>query len=253
MLYVVDAAEAVVAVMTPEGIPLEGYGGPGSGDYGFLDPSGVDPTNGLELYVADTGNARIQRLSNDGRFIETIPVPAGEPRVLGRPEPRRSRDDETTLGQRGRPLAVAVGPADALYVVETERGVVLHWEGRRLARRLGADGPGALAEPVDLVVDDDGTVYVADRARSAVLVYSNLGVFRRAISGEAAGGVRAVGLTRDSPAQLLVVGPRAVAVHRPEGGLIEVVAVAIEEELVDAAVVLGRLYALTQTRLLRVE
>jgi hypothetical protein len=253
-LYVVDAAEAVVTVLTPEGVPIATFGGPGSGDYGLLDPAGVDPTNGLELFVADAGNARLQRFSLDGRLIETIPVPAGEPGVSGAPEPGRSREGESGSGLRGRPVAVAIGPADARYAVEAERGVVLQWEGRRLARRLGADGPGALATPVDLAVTSEGTVFVADRARGAVLVYSSLGVFRRTVPGEAVGGARAVGLARGPEGmRLLVVGPRAVAVHRTEGGLVEVIPVAVGEELVDAAVALGHLYVLTPTRLLRVE
>ena len=253
-LYVVDAAEAVVVVLTPEGARLQTFGGPGSGDYGLLEPSGVDPTNGLEWFVADAGNARLQRLSHDGRLIETIPVPAGEPRAVGQPEPGRLPRGEPEGGLRGRPVAVAAGPAETLYAVEAERGVVLQWEGRRLARILGADGPNALAEPNDLAVASDGALFVADRAREAVLVYSSLGVFRRAVPGEAAGGVRAVGLARGPEgARLLVVGPRAVAVHRAEGGLVEVVPVAVVEELVDAAVAAGRLYVLTPTRLLRVE
>lgn len=260
-LYVVDAAEATVVVLTPEGVPVQSFGGPGSGDYGFLEPAGVDPTNGLELFVADAGNARLQRFSHDGRFIASLPVPAGDPRALGLPEPPRGQAGEEGPGLRGRPVAVAVGPAEALYAVEAERGVVLAWEVLRLARLLGADGPGALADPTDLAVTSDGTVFVADRARGAVLVYSALGVYGRAVSGETVGGVRAVGLARAPAAgpgagegtRLLVVGPRAVAVHRAEGGLLEVVPVAVGEELVDAAVSLGRLYVLTPTRLLRVE
>ncbi|MDX1420558.1 MAG: hypothetical protein R3181_11375 [Rubricoccaceae bacterium] len=253
-LYVVDAAESVVVSLTPEGERLASFGGPGAGDHGLLEPSGVDPTNGLELYVADTGNARLQRLSREGRLIETIPVPSGEPRAVGRPESARSREDEASLGLRGRPLAVAVGPADALYAVEAERGVVVWWEGRRLARSLGADGPGALSAPTDVAVDGAGAVYVADPGREAVVVYSNLGVFRHAVPGAAAGGVRAVGLGRGPEGErLLVVGPQAVAVHRLEGGLVDVVPVDVGEELVDAAVSAGQLYVLTRTRLLRVE
>src|SRR5690606_17631435 len=106
-LYVVDAAEAAVVVLTPEGAPLQTFGGPGTGDYGLLEPSGIDPTNGLELFVADAGNARLQRFSIDGRLIESIPVPAGDPSVIGRPEPGRSGRDEAALGLRGRPVAVA--------------------------------------------------------------------------------------------------------------------------------------------------
>jgi DNA-binding beta-propeller fold protein YncE len=253
LLYVVDAAAATVAVLSPEGARARTFGGPGTGDYGLLEPAGVDPTNGLELFVADAGNARLQRFSHDGRFIASLPVPLGEPRVVGQPGGARCAQNGGGTDPCGRPVAVAVGPADALYAVEAERGVVLQWEGRRLARLLGADGPEALAEPADLAVTADGTVFVADRARGAVLVYSSLGVFRRAVSGEAAGGARAVGLARGPEGErLLVVGPRAVAVHRAEGGLVEVVRVVAEEELVDAALLDGRLYVLTPTRLLRV-
>jgi hypothetical protein len=254
-LYVADAGASVVVVLTPEGLVLQTLGGPGSGDYGFLEPSGIDPTNGLELYVTDAGNARIQRFSHDGRLLETIPVPAGESRVVGRPDRGRSPEDEAVAGLRGRPVAVAVGPANARYAVEVERGVVLQWEGRRLARLLGADGAGALAEPADVAVTSDGTVFVADQAQGAVLVYGPLGEFRRAVPGDAAGGVRAVGFG-PSPLgeRLLVVGPRAVAVHRPEGGLDDIVLPRLgEEELVDAAMAAGHLFVLTPTRLLRVE
>jgi hypothetical protein len=254
-LYVVDAAASVVVVLTAKGGPLQTLGGPGSGDYGFLEPSGVDPTNGLDLFVADAGNARLQRFSHDGLLVETVPVPAGEPRVVGLTEPGRSPEDEADAGLRGRPVAVAVGPADARYAAEAERGVVIAWEGRRLARLLGADGPGALAAPSDLAVGADGTLFVADRAQGAVFVYGPLGAFRRAVSGAPVGGVRAVALSRGPEGErLLVVGPRAVAVHRPEGGLDDVTLARLgAEELVDAVMSEGRLFVLTPTRLLRVE
>lgn len=253
-LYVVDAAESAVVVLGPLGLPLATLGGPGSGDYSFLEPHDVDPANGLDLFVADAGNARIQRLSTDGRYIETVPVPLGDPEQV-RPDRPRAPVDPADPAERGRPVAVAVGTAGALYAVEAERGVVLRWDtGRRLTRRLGADGPGALAEPVDLVVTGDGTVFVADAGRDAVLVYDEHGSFVRAVPGAPAGGVLAVGLASSSEGRrLLVVGPHAVAVHRTAGGLVEVVPVDAGEPLVGAAVVGETLYVLTRTRLLRVE
>ncbi len=245
-LYVVDAAESTVSILTVEGEVIGTYGGPGTGEYSLLDPADVDPTNGLDLFVADLGNGRIQRFSRDGEFIESIAVPVGDPGVV--------------LGgdvAEGRPLAVAVGPGGALYAVEGERRVVLRWESdRRLSRLLGLpeDGGGALIEPVDIVVSGKGTVFVADRQRNAVLVYDGLGTFRRAISGRASGGVRAVALAPSAEGErLLIVGPRAIAVHEASGGLVDVVRPAVSEDLVGAAVAGGDLYVLTRTRLLRVE
>ncbi len=250
-LYVVEAAESAVVVLDARGLPVASLGGPGSGDYSFLEPHDVDPANGLDLFVADAGNARIQRLSADGRFIETIPVPVGDPERMRPDRPA----DPSDPAQRGRPVAVAVGPAGSLYAVEAERGVVLRWDtGRRLSRRLGADGSGALADPTDLVVSGDGRVFVADAGLGAVLVYDDLGALVRAVPGEAAGGVVAVGLAPSQDgARLLVVGPRAVAVHRADGGLVEVIRVGGSEPLVGAAVSGGVLHMLTPTRLLRVE
>ncbi|MCH7976874.1 MAG: NHL repeat-containing protein [Bacteroidetes bacterium] len=245
-LYVVDAAESTVSILTVEGEVVGTYGGPGTGEYSLLDPADVDPTNGLDLFVADLGNGRIQRFSRDGEFIESVAVPVGDPGVV--------------LGgdvAEGRPLAVAVGPGGALYAVEGERRVVLRWESdRRLSRLLGLpeDGGGALIEPVDIVVSGKGTVFVADRQRNAVLVYDGLGTFRRAISGRASGGVRAVALAPSAEGErLLIVGPRAIAVHEASGGLVDVVRPAVSEDLVGAAVAGGDLYVLTRTRLLRVE
>ena len=245
-LYVVDAAESTVSVLSAAGEVVDTYGGPGTGEYSLLDPADVDPTNGLDLFVADMGNGRIQRFSRDGEFIESVAVPVGDPgAALGRDVPE------------GRPLAVAVGPGGALYAAEGERGVVLRWESdRRLSRLLGLpeDGDGALIEPVDIAVSGEGTVFVADSRRNAVLVYDGLGTFRRAISGRASGGVRAVALAPSAEGErLLIVGPRAIAVHEASGGLVDVILPAVSEDLVGAAVANGELYVLTRTWLVRVE
>lgn len=245
-LYVVDAAASTVSVLTLEGEVIQTFGGPGTGEYSLLDPSDVDPTNGLDLFVADMGNGRIQRFSRDGELIESVDVPVGDPQTLG-------RADES----EGRVQAVAVGPGGALYAIESERGAVLRWEGdRRLSRLVGPaeDRDGALIEPVDIAVSGDGFVFVADQARGAVLVFDGLGTFRRSISGRASDGVRALALAPFSNGQrLLVIGRRSVAVHDLDEGLLDVIRPAIAEDLIGAAVANGELYLLTRTRLFRAE
>ncbi len=245
-LYVVDAASSTVSVLSAEGEILSTFGGPGSGDYSLLDPADVDPSNGLDLFIADLGNARIQRISRDGEFIESIRVPAGDPQAL-----------LGAVDQEGRPVAVSVGPSGGIYAVEAERRTVIRWEGdRRLSRILGQPehGPGEMVEPVGIAVSSDGTVFVADSGHESVLVFDELGSFRRAISARPSGGVVAVALAPSLEGErLLIVGTRSVAVHDLAAGLLEVVRPITSEDLVSASVANGELFVLTQTRLLYVE
>lgn len=233
-LYVADAGAAVVVELTPEGVPLATLGGPGSGDYAFLGPSAVDPTNGLTLYVADAGNGRIQQFSRERRLLQTIPL--GEARRSG-------------LGGEGRPVAVASGATRDLYAVDELRGVVLHWDDAlRLDRVIGdlESGDGALREPVDVAVGPDGRLFVADRGHAAVLVYDAFGLYLRRIAAGTARSVRALGIHRD---RLLVVLPDRVLVYGLDGRLRRALAVSLDQPLVDAALVGDALVLLTPTRL----
>jgi tripartite motif-containing protein 2/3/tripartite motif-containing protein 71 len=56
-----------VVKLSPDGRLLLSWGSRGSGPGEFVGPKGVsiDPTTG-RLYVADTGNGRVQRLAPDG-------------------------------------------------------------------------------------------------------------------------------------------------------------------------------------------
>ena len=250
--FVVEGGSASVVRLAPEGIRETAFGGPGTGDYGLLDPADVEPSVGLDLFIADAGNHRIQRVSRDGRLLETIPVPDGARATEGDLDGR----DALSAGAEslGRPVAVAVGPEQALYAVEAGRGVVHRWgAGRRLAGALGADGEGALREPVSLAVGPGGALAVADRARRAVQLFDAYGSPLRAVPAAAVGEVVAVA-TAPGPRgpRLLVVGPRAVAVHEWAGGRVELIGLAPPEPLLDAAVAGGTLYVLTAGALWRV-
>lgn len=236
-LYVADAGAAVVVELSPEGRPVATLGGPGSGEHAFLEPSGVDPTNGLTLFVADAGNGRIQHFSRERRLLRTIPL--GEMRGSG----------ARGLGGEGRPVALASGPTRDLYAIDDLRGVVLRWDESLRPDRVtgGLDaGEGALRAPVDLAVGPDGRLFVADRGHAAVLVYDAFGLYLRRLAAGTARDVRALGLYRD---RLLVVLPSRVLVYGLDGRLRRALAVEIEEPLVDAALVGEALVLLTPTRL----
>jgi len=119
---------------------LYATGGFGEGEQQFEDPEGVvaGPTG---IFVADSGNARVQVLDPQGRFRASWPLPGG-----------------------GRPTAIAVDAAGRVCVTDAERGRVLVFDrhGRALAE-AGApgSGPGALRGPAGVCAIGE-QVIVAD-------------------------------------------------------------------------------------------
>lgn len=251
-LYVVDAGTSTILTLTPDGLPLNQLGGPGTGDYALLDPADVDPTNGLVLTVADAGNGRIQRFSSDGRLLETLRVPA----TLDETDlPRAGRfgladdggDNAGTGG--GRPIAVASAVTGEVFAIEELRGVVLRWGDRDRSVRVvgGIDaGEGALRKPVGLALGPGGRLFVADRGHAAILVYDAFGSYLRRLADGVAHGVRAVAVVGD---RLVLVLPRHLLVYGLDGRQRDVLAFDLPEPLLDAAGAERGLVLLTSTRL----
>ncbi len=243
-LYVVDGGSIVV--LDTLGVRLPGALH-GAGLDRLADPVDLDPTNGLEWFVADAAGGRVLRLSNDGRLLEDTAVPAEVPAAGTASSPG---------GPRGRPVAVAAGSGGVLYVAEESRGVVLRWDdaSRRRVRAVGgADaGAGALGAPNSLAVAPDGSLAVADARRGEAVVFDAFGSFEYAVA--VAGGARAVAWTRrdDAPA-LLVAGPRTIMVLRSNGQPLDSSTYELgREELVDALETRASRWVLTATRLMRV-
>ena len=246
-LYVLDAADATVRVLAPRSpvtadSPVEQvrYGGRGTGAEAFLAPAGLDPTNGLVLWVADEGAGEVARLSTEGRRGVPLGVPDLDA-ADGRSEPARG-------AARGRPVAVATR-AGVTFVADAGRGHVLRFRDDRLDGVLGgpADGAAALASPRALALARDGTLYVADGRR--VQPFGALGRARPAVAlGFEAASVALAG------ERLLVAGGeagRAALAVGPVGGPLARVALGLAEPLVGAVATDGGLFVLTPTRLVR--
>lgn len=186
-LYVTDAGADVVVQLAADGRVMERAGRTGSRPGAFDEPADVDPTNGLSIFVADAGNARVQRFAQSFRFLESIPVGGdGDRQAFS----SYDREDDAFTGGSGRPVAVASTDADEVYVIDAARGEVVEWgRGRRLERTIGAfdEGAGALDEPVALALGRERRLYVADRGRNAVVVYDAFGSFITTVAdGQAA-------------------------------------------------------------------
>ncbi len=139
-VLVTDAEGDRLLVFAPDWALLQVIGGFGAGAQTFEDPEGVVAA-GDRIYVADSGNERVQVLDFMGRFIAEWPLPGG-----------------------GRPIGIALSGSGDVYVADqaTHRVLVFAPSGK-LRGAVGAEGrgPGSLRGPSGVCVIGD-RLFVAD-------------------------------------------------------------------------------------------
>jgi 4-amino-4-deoxy-L-arabinose transferase-like glycosyltransferase len=170
------------------------WGGPGDAEGQFREPRDV-AVIGDTVFVADTGNRRVQAFGRDGTFRKAVSggqEPFEEPLALGVDSQshllvldslpgwiyRFSPGDlqANTAGrsldrfagpssQTFHPRGMTVLPDDTIIVADTGGArLVFFGPAGNMAGRLGALGsaPGQLSEPTDVAVDAAGTYYVTE-------------------------------------------------------------------------------------------
>lgn len=119
-----------------------------------------------------------------------------------------------------RPVGVAVGNGDRVYVTDTRSDVIRVYESDGTYVQSFseiADGETtALANPGHISIDSDGNVYVSDRRLRAVYVFTPEGEYIRKIApeGEDAGVWSPLGMTFDAEGNLYVTDVGVTAQHR---------------------------------------
>lgn len=173
-VYVADAQNDTISKVTPAGVvtTLAGFvDGSGSADgtgigARFSAPSGVAVDRMGNIYVADSGNCTIRKMTPDGR-VTTL---AGLAKQTG------SVDGAGSIARFYYPQGIAVDDTDNIYVTEqlnhtirkiTPLGVVSTLAGLAPTNTCGssADGMGSVARfnrPIGVAVDNVGNLYVAD-------------------------------------------------------------------------------------------
>jgi len=196
--------EVVLHAPTPPPVPTkpqemalgqpEVWGGPGTDEGLFNEPRDIAVDKEGNIYVADTGNRRIQKFDSRGEFllawnggeenfVEPLAVVVtnqGQVFVLDS-EPGwiyRFTADGQPLGRFGgpegqffHPRGMAIDAQDNIYIADTGgcRLVKYDTEGNLLTQ-FGerGNGPGQLLEPSDVAIGPGGDLYVADTANLRV-------------------------------------------------------------------------------------
>lgn len=153
--FVVDSGNHRIAVFSPGGAFLYSFGEAGEGE--LVDPTGVDVDAsmfGSTVFVADSGNNVIASYAPNGDFLDSF-------------------------GAVAVPSDVVVGAGGNLFVADpgSERVDVFSKEGEGPIRSIGGSGEGKLGEPVALVVDESGGIYVADQLAQRLVHFTADGTF----------------------------------------------------------------------------
>lgn len=174
---VADKRNHVIRRVSPGGATTILAGTPGQAgfrdatmmDARFRYPGGVARDDAGNIYVADTGNHVIRRITPAG-VVRTI---AGYPGLPG------SNDGFRFAARFNRPFNLEIGPDGALYVADhgnaTIRRVALNGQVTTLAGRAGhigyAGGVGRKARfmaPADVAAHPDGSLIVADAGANTI-------------------------------------------------------------------------------------
>jgi sugar lactone lactonase YvrE len=189
-LFIADTFNNLIRqVILPTGIitTIAGNGTAGfTGDGGpatsaeLFDPSGVAVDNAGNVYVADTDNNVVRKVTASTQVITTIagtPPPAGPAPTDPQPNAGYSGDNgPATSAKLFQPFGLALnGAGTALYIADSSNnairrinlttGIITTFAGNGTFGSTGNNGPATsatLGSPRSVVVDASGNVFIAD-------------------------------------------------------------------------------------------
>jgi YYY domain-containing protein len=207
-LWVADFGNSRLRVFDPFGGFLGGWGGRGGGTFNLREPCGV-AVRGDTVYVADTWNGRVQAFTIEGKWKAAARelfgprgitvAPDGTVWVTDTGNKRLVAFDSElkqlrTLGRFGAgplefsdPVGIAAGLDGSLYVADAgnQRIQIIDAEGR-FARQIPMPDWKMGVEP-HLDVDEDGTLYVSNPTRNALIQLDSSGAVKKIYTKDNAG------------------------------------------------------------------
>ena len=127
----------------------------------FLRPQHLAADDEENIYVADTGNAKIQKFSSDGKFLLSFGV----------------RGDEN--GEFGSPVGIATHENN-IYVVDSHLNSIKKFDSDgNFILKWGEEGSedGKFSSPRGIEIDSEGVVYVVDTKNYRIQKFTTDGEF----------------------------------------------------------------------------
>jgi hypothetical protein len=157
-IYVIDADENKILLYSNLQDAPKTLGGFGWSSSSFDKPTGV-ATDGVNVYVSDFGNHRIQRFDRDFNYISSL----------------STRDTSDVSSRFGYPLDIALSEIGDLFILDGENIRVMKFNSQNVFERSFGDinsGKGKLQNPMKLIATNS-RIFVGEKNK--ILVYDYFG------------------------------------------------------------------------------
>ncbi len=137
-------------------------GGPGWENGRFDEPAGLWARNGLDVFVADFGNHRVQRFDRSLAFVSSL----------------STRDSQNPRERIGYPADVALSRLGELFICDTENARIAKVNAQNQVESAFGDfgaGRGRLSHPTQVEIGPGQTIVVLDTPR--VVLFDSFGNF----------------------------------------------------------------------------
>lgn len=164
-IYILDGEASEIIKLKEDLTELKRTGKKGWDNGQFDNPVSIDATSGLDIYVSDLNNARIQRFDLNIGFISSL-ITNDE-----------SIEEKFKIN---RPSGSIIVNAKDLYVVDSDNPkIVIFKDGVTPYTYFGSfqSVNGSLTKPGKIIKDQNNFIYVVDYSRKGIMRYDNYGTF----------------------------------------------------------------------------
>ena len=138
------------------------WGGYSTSELGkFYHPQQIAVDDERNIYVADTGNSRIQKFTYDGQFLSSWELPVFD------------------NGEKQSPVGIAIYENN-VYVVDEQQHTIQKFDNDgNFILKWGGYGTenSQFIEPRGITIDSNGIVYVADSKNNRIQIFTSDGEF----------------------------------------------------------------------------
>lgn len=204
-MFITDTGNDRVVKCGPEGKFLTETGGFGRESGQFNRPTYIATDNGLNVYVVDTQNKRIQRFDYNLNFVSDIKI--------------KEEGDSPGFGLLE---GIAITPSGEIIVSDIEGDFLIKlnsfYEYEKTIGGLG--GEGGLLDPLGVFISQRGDVYVADSQNDRVAVLDAFGNFQKSFGEKTLKDPAGVTVGSDQFIYVANYGKNSLAIFDPDGNLI---------------------------------